>query len=61
MIYMNTVSDHMSKIGIEVVVAWLIIGLIFVTGYKHLMDFIVFVLLKLYEFFIENKNHLSIN
>ena len=58
---MNTVSDHMSNKRIEVVIAWLIIGLIFVTGYGYLKDFIAFVLLKLYEFFIENKNHLPVN
>lgn len=52
---MNTVPDHIDRLGFSAFAAWLIIGLIFVTGYSYLKDFIGFILMKFYELFIESK------
>ena len=41
--------------GIYEIFAWLIIMLLILIGYKYIREVIEYVLLKLYEFFIQHK------
>ncbi|SFP80685.1 hypothetical protein [Parafilimonas terrae] len=41
--------------GTHEMMAWLIVLMIMVFGYKYLREFVEYVLLKFYEYFIQHK------
>jgi hypothetical protein len=52
-------AEFANNLRVSVFAGWLITGLLVITGFQRIKEIIAFVLLKLYEFFIQ-KNALSL-
>ena len=53
---MNEMNIKSPTGSIYEIVAWLISGLVLLFGYNYIKEIIEYVLLKLYEFFIQRKS-----
>ena len=51
---MNFPLHYIDKVKFEVLVMWLITLVILIIGFRFFKDAIVFIMTKLYEFFIQN-------
>jgi len=46
---------HIEKMKFTALAAWFVLVLLLVTGYRFIIDIVVFVLTRLYEIFIQNQ------
>lgn len=52
---MNTRINDISKMKLTTKFAWYVTLLVLILGYRYLKDTVVFILSKLYEFFIQQN------
>ncbi len=52
---MDISNTHIDKFNPDVTAAWLIVLIIVLLEFHHIKDFLVFLFMKLYQFFIQRN------
>lgn len=52
---MHLPTDHIDKRKLAVIVTWFIILLMVTVGFDYVVRFVVFIVMKLYELFVQRK------